>query len=361
MIINANNERAKRIYAHYMREACGLAESTINQRLYAITLYEGATDGADFKAFRKERAIALRKKLLERSGKRKGDLSSRSTVDTTLKHLHKFFSWLAVQPGYMRALRAQDADYFNLSRREAKLASYRPEKFGPPIELIADTIRQMPSATAIEKRNRGLVALLLLTGMRVKALTSIKLKHVLPDGTGVNQDAREVMTKLGKSWTTYFFPVGEDILAIFLDYIAFLRSELAFSDNDPVFPSTRQDAGEERQLAVRGLTRSHWGTPDPVREIVKGAFASAGEAYCTPHTFRNSLVALGQKLCRTPREFKAWSQNLGHDDIMTSQRSYGAVPAAEQQQLVTIVGHRSEDGEMSPAELVAELQRRLAK
>lgn len=40
---------------------------------------------------------------------------------------------------------------------------------------------------------------------------------------------------------------------------------------------------------------------------------------------RKTIVTLGQKLCQTPEEFKSWSQNLGHEDVLTTLYSYGHV------------------------------------
>lgn len=39
---------------------------------------------------------------------------------------------------------------------------------------------------------------------------------------------------------------------------------------------------------------------------------------------------LGERLCRTPESFKAWSQNLGHDGVLTTLYSYGQVDSARQ-------------------------------
>ena len=44
-----------------------------------------------------------------------------------------------------------------------------------------------------------------------------------------------------------------------------------------------------------------------------------------PHSFRKTIVTLGQKLCQSPEEFKSWSQNLGHEDVLTTLYSYGHV------------------------------------
>ena len=64
------------------------------------------------------------------------------------------------------------------------------------------------------------------------------------------------------------------------------------------------------------------------------AFASAGLPYFNPHSFRNTLVRLGQSVCQTPEEFKAWSQNLGHDKVMTTFLSYGQVESPRQGEII---------------------------
>lgn len=56
--------------------------------------------------------------------------------------------------------------------------------------------------------------------------------------------------------------------------------------------------------------------------------------YFNPHSFRHTLVALGQQLCQTPEAYKAWSQNLGHEAVLTTLTSYGAVASARQAELM---------------------------
>ena len=40
-----------------------------------------------------------------------------------------------------------------------------------------------------------------------------------------------------------------------------------------------------------------------------------------------SRLRLGQRICRTPEEWKVWSQNLGHESEATTFVGYGQVPA----------------------------------
>ena len=81
----------------------------------------------------------------------------------------------------------------------------------------------MPSAEEIDRRNRALIAFTLLTGARDGAIVSLKLKHVDAGEGKVVQDAREVKTKFAKSFTTWFFPVGDDVRQIVVEWIEFLH------------------------------------------------------------------------------------------------------------------------------------------
>jgi integrase len=75
------------------------------------------------------------------------------------------------------------------------------------------------------------------------------------------------------------------------------------------------------------LSRIPWSGAGPIRRIFQDAFEAAGFPYANPHSFRDTLVRLGQRLCRTPEEWKVWSQNLGHESEATTFVGYGHVPA----------------------------------
>jgi hypothetical protein len=85
---------------------------------------------------------------------------------------------------------------------------------------------------------------------------------------------------------------------------------------------------------VSGLEREHWSNASPIRTIFREAFVRTGLPYFNPHSFRNTLVQLGQAVCKTPEEFKAWSQNLGHEKVLTTFTSYGEVPCQRQGEII---------------------------
>lgn len=69
------------------------------------------------------------------------------------------------------------------------------------------------------------------------------------------------------------------------------------------------------------------------------AFESAGlPPHYNPHSFREVLVRHAKTLDLTPEEMKAWSQNLGHSDVLTTFTSYGTVPLHRQAELIRTAG-----------------------
>jgi len=161
--------------------------------------------------------------------------------------------------------------------------------------------------------------------MRDSAIAALKLKHVDLIVGSVFQDAREVKTKFSKTFTSYFFPVGDEIKEIVEEWIRYLKIELLFGHDDPLFPKTNVVQGKSKTFVPDGLKNEHWITASPIRNLFKITFTNAGIQYFNPHSFRNTLVSLGEKLCQSPEEFKAWSQNLGHEGVLTTFYSYGEV------------------------------------
>ena len=329
----SENERVKRDYAFFLHAASGKQDATIDAALRAIDRFETSTDHKPFRKFHIEQARSFRAGLLDPSGPNGRPLSA-ATVTTTLKHLRNFFLWLSREPGFRSRLNPNDANYFTPSEQDRRIAGARRDGPVPTVDEIGRVLDCMPSASAVEKRNRAVVAFTLLTGARDGALSSFRLKHVnLAQGT-VFQDGREVKTKRRKTFMTHFFPVGTKPLEIVSDYIAVLTGELGFGPDDPLFPTTRIALGEDRQFAAAGLDRKSWRTTGPIRQIFRDAFASAGLPYVNPHAFRKTLARLGESLRLTPEEWKAWSQNLGHESEMTTFVGYGEVPGHRQGEIM---------------------------
>jgi len=331
---NAENERIKHRYFAYSKEARRQSEATVDAIAKALDRFERFTNHRGFKAFHREQAIAFKRNLAEQIAAKSGEKLSKATLHATLSHLKRFFEWLSREPGFKSRIQYSDTEYFNLSEKEARIATTRREQKAPTLEQIKHVVRTMPANTEIERRNRALIAFTVLTGARDSAIASTKLKHVDLATNSIYQDAREVNTKFSKTFHTFFFPVGEEIRRIIVDWVSYLREERLWGNDDPLFPLTRIVQGESRQFEVSGIEREHWKGTSPIRAIFRDAFVNAGLPYFHPHSFRNTLVRLGQGICKTPEEFKAWSQNLGHEKVLTTFFSYGEVGYERQREII---------------------------
>lgn len=331
---NPENERIKRKYFAYLKEARRHCEPTVDVSAMALHRFEEYTRFRDFKLFHSDQAVAFKRHLAQQKGQKSGEVLSKATLYATLTNLKRFFQWLAGQPGFKSRFQYSDAEYFNLSDKDTRIATAHREQRAPTLEQIKHVIHSMPAGTEIERRNRAIIAFTTLTGARDSAVASMRLKHIDLVTNSVYQDARDVRTKFSKTFHTFFFPVGDEIRAIVAEWVLYLRSEKLCGNDDPLFPATRVSLGDTRQFEASGLERSHWATATPIREIFRKAFEAAGLPYFNPHSFRNTLVKFGQDVCRTPEEFKAWSQNLGHEGPLTTFLSYGEVAYDRQGEII---------------------------
>lgn len=196
-------------------------------------------------------------------------------------------------------------------------------------------LAQMPTDTVIQRRNRALMAFLFLTGSREGAAITIRLQHVDLTTGCVHFDGRTVNTKFGKSFTTSFFPFSSDAEQILRDWIGELQNQHLFGQTDPLFPKTKVSVGAERRFAATGIAREPWSSPSAAVKIYKKAFSDAGFPPFSPHLVRDMIMELANEYCRTPEDFKAWSQNIGHEDVLMLFRSYGSVATGRQMELFT--------------------------
>jgi len=327
---NANNERIKRKYLVFLKQAKGQNESTIDAVAKAIARFESYNHYKDFKSFHYEQAIGFKKYLSKQKHHNTGEPLSLSTLNGTVRHLKTFIEWLSQETGYKSRIKYSDAQYFNLSEKDARMAKAKRQQSVATIEQIKHVLKVMPNNTPLEKRDRALIAFTLLTGARDSAIASMKIKHVDFNADTVYQDAREVNTKFSKTFITCFFPVGDDVRAIVFDWVTYLKNECLMGNDDPLFPKTKMSQGEDNDFKVNGLTNEHWASAAAIRKIFKSAFALADMPNFNPHSFRNTLAVLGETLCQSAEEFKAWSQNLGHEGVLTTFYSYGEVQESRQ-------------------------------
>lgn len=323
----AHNAKIVHKYQEFMRHGKRLSDTTIRLAVQAIDDFLDFNKTADFRSIKLSQIIAYKEDLFSRKSERTGRQTSLSAVRQKLHHLKGFYLWLAHQPGYRSHVNLTDASYFSLSRQDDRRARRPSRRIAPTIEHLRHVIGSMPTGTDQELRDRAVIAFAILSGARIDAIASMRIRHVDLIERTVDQDGHSVRTKFRKAILTCFFPVGRDIEAIVVEWINHLRRVHSFGPDDPLFPEiTLMRDPETKYLQAGPLGKSGWMFPNAARQIFRKAWENAGLPYHNPHSLRSTLTLLGQKLCRSPEEFKCWSQSLGHENVSTTLTSYGQVP-----------------------------------
>jgi len=354
---NPKNERIKKEYFRFLKEADRKADSTIDEVRKAISRYESYTGLKEFSTFNKNQAAAFKKHLAKTKAEQTGKPLAKSTLHATVNALKAFFKWLSCQPGYKSRIKLTDIEYLNLSEKDVRVAKQPALKRFPTLAQIRTALLSMPAETEIQRRDRALLAFTIVTGMRDNAIASLRLKHIDIERECVIQDPREVRTKFSKQIVTYFFPVGDDLVDIVKEWVVHLRDDLLYGNDDPVFPQTRVVQNKNRSFMVDGLEPAFWADAAPIRKIFREAFTAAGLPYFNPHSFRDTLVQLGKQRCKTPEEFEAWSKNLGHEQMLTTFRSYGSIDPQRQGELIRML--RSEERDEDKLDRLMEMVERM--
>jgi len=333
---NPANERVKLAYLEFLKQADGKSEQTIRQVQRAIGRFETFTKWADIKTFDQKQAVAFKEHM-------KSEELALATVTSIIQAVQRFLGWLAMQPGYKRAISRSDIEYLNLSEKDLRASRTPSDKQYPTLAMVERVVSLMPSETALEKRDRALIAFTAITGTRDGTTPSLRLKHFDPARKLLRQDPREAKTKFSKRIDTFLFPLNEAFESIFLDWVDYLRNEELFTDNDPLFPKTRMAQDVNNCFVAAGLSRNFWADATPIRKTFKDAFRNVGLPEFTPHSFRNMIVSEMYRRGLSISEFKAWSQNLGHEGAMTTLTSYGTIGLEEQGRLVRDEGRHSRE------------------
>lgn len=325
---NVANERIKRRYLQFLKDVKGRDDASIDGVAKAIDRFEEHSKHRDFANFHIEQARAFKTALMSTCNARTGAPLAASTIHSTLAALKAFFIWLAQEPGYRSRIKFADAEYFNAPDNLSRVATARRYKACPTIKQIRAMLDALPAETEIERRNRALIALAILSGARDSAIISFKLKHIDVENELIEHDARDVRTKRAKTFTTWFFPVGDDIRQIFVNWVSYLREEKGFGPDDPLFPKQKIAQDGNLEFAALGIDRAHWANTNPVRELFRQACARAGLPY------------------------------LGHENCLTTFSSYGAIQPSRQAEIIRAL---AKPIEASNGHLPPDLLRRLVE
>src|SRR6266850_6051031 len=96
---NSKNDRAKREYLIYLKDARQRSSATVEQVRHAIDRLEAYTGFKDFGTFNKDQGLGFKRALLASKAQRSGMPISIATAHHVLQTIRDFLAWLQGRPG----------------------------------------------------------------------------------------------------------------------------------------------------------------------------------------------------------------------------------------------------------------------
>jgi len=348
---NVTNEKVKRTYLSWLRDARGLSEMTIVAVERAIGQYEDYSHYEALGKFNQTRAVGFKDWLKDR--KVNGNRISATTVYHTLRHVKDFFAWLSTQPGYRTKINSDHVTYLCLDKKTNAMVTAPKHVKSPSLEYVIKLCASIRVSDDVTFRDRALISCLLLSGARDKALATLPLACFDRKNLVIHQDpARNVATKFSRAFSTTLLPFDEQLVQFLIEWSNHLEHDLLFSGSDPLFPRTKPSIARDSGITSSGEVEPiFWRTTGPIREILRKRAEATGLEYYKPHAFRHAAAKLARESCRTMHEFKAVSLNLGHRRLDTTMMTYGALDDSEIHDVVSNLQFGKQEGDCGIAEI----------
>jgi integrase len=317
------NEQIKRQFLEHLKGAKGFADDSLDKHAEAVYQWQQFSGDEDFADFTKEKATKFCDWLKTRDAKTESGTLSLATQYNYFRRIKKFFTWLADQPDYRKSIKKTDVDFLRLSKKEARMATSGTTKRMPTIEEAQKIIRSIGDGNEIDMRDRAILCFALITGMRISAIATLRIKNFDRENELIDQNPGDgVQTKNSKKILTTFFPIGwDEPKRYFLEWYDYQLSRGAQA-NDPIFPSTKKGFSD-KSYSKDLVSDDFWSSSGGARKVFEKRCINAGVPYFHPHSFRHLIVATMSKTRLTEEEKKAVSLNLGHDNVGTTFGSYG--------------------------------------
>lgn len=324
---NPNNEIVKRRFFEQLEHARnGKDPKTVDQYIKAIHEFEVFTDFKDFKMFNSDCAIEFKNYLADKLNKRTGEPISKSFYFHYLSYVREFFEWLVANEKGYKKIKLRTVEYLYSTRNDRNIAKATGYQECHLLPDILATIRNMPSDSEMELRNRAMLSLSLLTTPRISALQTARLQSIRYfkqyETWAFVQDPRLLNTKFSKKITAFFIGQAQDLISNVITWREHLLAN-GFTEKDYLFPKIATSFNSDCMSALT-LTREKIKSQSVIRDIFKAAFVSNGLPYYKPHSFRHSLARAVKKEPNAVELSIALAENMGHKGgLSTLHASYG--------------------------------------
>lgn len=318
------NEQSKREFFVYLRGAKGFTDASIEDYADAIGQWQIFSDNEDFATFNESKAAAYCKWLERRAAKTPEGKLKKATQYHYLRRVKEFFAWLADRPGYREKIAKGDTEFLRLSKVDMNIVLSGTTKPMPTMEEVRKVIESIAPTNEINMRDRALICFALITGCRISAIISLKMKSFDKEKLRIYQNPADgVRTKNSKTIVTTFFPVGwDDPQRYFTEWYEHLEQK-GFGPEDPIFPATSSEISSKAAYSKDSVSRAFWSVTSSARKVFEKRCENAGVKYYHPHSYRHLVVNLMSKMRLTEEEKRAISLTLGHENVATTFGAYG--------------------------------------
>jgi integrase len=317
------NEQVKRNFFEHLSGGRGFSGDSVSTFANAIGQWQRFSKNDDFINFGKDKAMEFVAWQKTRPIKAKRGTLTLQTQYNYLCRIKRFFLWLAEQKGYKK-IQKTDVDFLRLSKKEVKIATSGTTRPMPTMEEVKQIILSIHPKNEIDERDRAMLSLALITGMRISAIATLKMKNFNRTDNLFDQNPGDgVLTKNSKKILTTFFPIGwSEPKRFFIEWYDRRITNGAKPDY-PIFPSTLPGFSNKNDYSKTLLSNECWSSSSGARKIFEIRCKSAGVPYYNPHAFRHLIVKYLSKARLTEEEKRAISMNLGHEHTGTTFGSYG--------------------------------------
>lgn len=304
------NEKIKKEY--YKRKAIKQQEKTIRQIAKAIERFEEFTEYKNFKLFNFKTAEKYIKHL-------KVEGLSLNTINSYLRHLRAFLEWLSLQSGYKSKINPSDVEALSLTHNELNNINKKIAPDYPTFEQAKALFNSIKPLNDIDRRDKALFALVVMTGMRANSLMTLSIG-------AINIEKMEILqknAKFGKEILTKIFNFDDEMHSYFIEWYKYLKEVKLYGNTDPLFPRTKHtQTAENLSFACEEIEAYYWQSYSSISKVFKERAEKASFQVFSPHKFRHLSIYLALQRCKNGLEIKAVCQHFGHEDVRTALEVY---------------------------------------
>ncbi|MDD3014647.1 MAG: tyrosine-type recombinase/integrase [Candidatus Gastranaerophilales bacterium] len=337
------NEIIKKKY--YDRLRIKKQPKTINQIAKAVEKFEEFTGYKNLKLFNFKMAEKYIKHLRDEG-------LSLNTINSYLRHLRGFFEWLSMQSGYKSRINLSDVELLSLSNNELNSINKRIVLDYPTFEQAKAIFNSISPINEVDKRDKALIALAVLTGMRAESLMSVSIG-------AVNLNKMEVLqknAKFGKEILTKIFNFDDEMQAYFIEWYKYLKEVKLYSNTDPLFPKTKARQTEENLSFVYDeVEPAFWQSHSSISNAIKNRAIQANLPAFSPHKYRHLSIYLALQKCKNGLEIKAISQHFGHEDVRTALETYSNLSSVQLSETLGKINNNSNSVDENKLNLAIQL------